>query len=367
MLQTLARRETRETTEVITTLAGLAELEDAWNALADRAGSPMVRHEWMMAVLRVFRAQPPWMALCLRSGERLRAACILTPRRSGFASFYEAVGVRHLGEWGGLLYESPEALRDILREMISLDRAVVLERLPWDPVLDLVLREFDPGATLLFNRETSAAYRLEIAGEWEDYHATLPASRRKELRRKRRRAEKLGGLDFRVIASDEFSCGIAFDQFARIEHDSPKGLDGRSICSNPDLCAFFRDVAWGFSTTGLFRFFVLEIGGEAAAVQMAVEHEGTLWALKIAYDPAFARCSPGLLLDREVLKYCFDKGLKAYEFLGKAEPWETFWKPEKRTFRSLYLFPLSARGLAGLMLRGTLSLGRRIGIDSQAA
>jgi CelD/BcsL family acetyltransferase involved in cellulose biosynthesis len=74
---------------------------------------------------------------------------------------------------------------------------------------------------------------------------------------------------------------------------------------------------------------------------------GRMWVLKIGFDEAFARCSPGFHLTCEALRHACDRGVRAYEFLGSAEPWEMRWRPEPRAYKLIVVYPVTARGLVG--------------------
>ncbi len=95
----------------------------------------------------------------------------------------------------------------------------------------------------------------------------------------------------------------------------------------------------------------MRINGEVAAERLAVEHAGRLWELKIGYNEKFRRCAPGLLLTHETLRYVFERGLKAYEFLGHEEDWERIWAADNvHRYVSFRLYPLSVGGSLGLVM-----------------
>ncbi len=60
-------------------------------------------------------------------------------------------------------------------------------------------------------------------------------------------------------------------------------------------------------------------------MQIMVEEHGALWLLKIGFDEAFARVSPGNLLLMEVIRHAAANGLERVEFLGKDAPWTAAW------------------------------------------
>ena len=82
-----------------------------------------------------------------------------------------------------------------------------------------------------------------------------------------------------------------------------------------------------------------------AAVQIGIEFDRRLWVLKIGYDEAYARCSPGIQLSHEMIRHAVERGLDSYEFLGAEEPWQSAWPGNRREYVTLILLPWSTRGV----------------------
>jgi CelD/BcsL family acetyltransferase involved in cellulose biosynthesis len=98
----------------------------------------------------------------------------------------------------------------------------------------------------------------------------------------------------------------------------------------------------------MLRLCFLRIGERIAAAQFAVESNERFWLLKIGYDEAFGRCSPGNLLMRETVRYAASRGLLSYEFLGAPEQWTRMWTDQIRPCVSIRAYPARARGVAAL-------------------
>src|SRR2546428_512675 len=99
---------------------------------------------------------------------------------------------------------------------------------------------------------------------------------------------------------------------------------------------------------GVLRLCFLRVGDRVAAVQFAIESDERFSLLKIGYDEAFARCSPGMLLMEETIRDAAKRGLRSYEFLGTAEPWTRVWTGRVRPCVSGRAYPLRRWGLAAL-------------------
>jgi hypothetical protein len=62
--------------------------------------------------------------------------------------------------------------------------------------------------------------------------------------------------------------------------------------------------------------------------------------LKIGYDEAYRRCSPGQLLMLEVIRDAARRGLQRVEFLGFSAPWTRVWTEVERPMSTVRFFPL---------------------------
>jgi hypothetical protein len=95
------------------------------------------------------------------------------------------------------------------------------------------------------------------------------------------------------------------------------------------------------------------------ATILGIEEAGRFWVLKIGYDEQWARCSPGIQLTMETIKYAFDRGLDGYEFLGSEESWQAMWPHDHRPFISVSVYPISPGGLWAIVTDLRRSVWRR--------
>jgi len=79
-------------------------------------------------------------------------------------------------------------------------------------------------------------------------------------------------------------------------------------------------VASAAAGLGILRFFFLRVDGAPTAFHLAIVDQHVLSGLKIAFDERYRACSPGLLLNRATIKYCFDSSdIHRFDFQGEAE------------------------------------------------
>jgi CelD/BcsL family acetyltransferase involved in cellulose biosynthesis len=124
---------------------------------------------------------------------------------------------------------------------------------------------------------------------------TVRKKKRKELKRLANRLSELGAL-----ASRSWSTGDDLDSwcgdFLALERRGWKGRSGSALASNPATEAFFRQATAGAASIGRLQIRRLDLDGEPIAMLINFLAPPGSFSFKIAYDEAYARFSPGVLL-----------------------------------------------------------------------
>lgn len=343
-------------------MSELAPWRDRWNALADSLRLPLVRYEWFLAAEAHLAGKAMVRILYLLDVEGDLAAGIALELRQNEAGHreYQILGMPRLYEPSALLYRDDAARCSLLRALAGLDRPTVLARIWQHGSGDLA---DDAGfwlsrRALWFSKRSAPSQYLELADDYPAYIAQLPSQRRYDLRRAYKRADTSGSLAARFVRPsppdlDEV-LGLAF----AVESRSWKGDSGCSVLANEDLRRFFFDMLRGYAPDGRVVIALLNVGTALVAAQVCLLSHERLWILKIGYDAAFHKLSPGLILMSEVIKHAYDIGLQGIEFLGSAESWVDAWRPSRRQYRLMAAYPYNVgslttlgRHVAGSMLR----------------
>lgn len=330
-------------------IQSIQQLEAAageWNALADGTGQALLRHEWFLCAARAFHQDSDLAVIAVTRNQRLAAIAPLARRAVNGVDRLGFLGA-NLHEPGGFLYEDDEAHRELLDRLLLLRRPLVLERMPAESFRLLTNGSSRGRRGIVMAKRTAPSFSLALRETNTAYFDQLPAKLRYDLKRARTRAEAEGDLALEVIAPCHGNVDAHFDRFVALEGSGWKSRRQSSLATAHRTRAFFRDYARRTATAGTLRFFFLRIGPTVAAVQMAVEVYERLWVLKIGYDESFARCSPGLLLMAKAVEYAIGRGLRSYEFLGVAEPWERRWRPFAREHGLVVFYPPTVKGWLG--------------------
>lgn len=134
----------------------------------------------------------------------------------------------------------------------------------------------------------------------ESADEALSGSRRKSLRRSRSWLETLGPVRL-VTITDSLALGPALQEFLRLEDSGWKGDQHTSLLSSRSEAQFLEVMGRQMFQSGRLMLTQLKVGERVAATAVNFLNGNTLFAFKIAWNPEFAKGSPGMLHEYELM------------------------------------------------------------------
>lgn len=130
--------------------------------------------------------------------------------------------------------------------------------------------------------------------------AAISTKKRKELRRQHNRLAEEVTLTFERRADD---AGLAqwTEEFLALEAAGWKGEAGSALACSPDTRTLFEHAMAGAAAAGRLERLALRLDGRAIAMLVNLVTAPGVYSFKTAYDEAYARFSPGMLLQLENL------------------------------------------------------------------
>ncbi|MFM1847104.1 MAG: hypothetical protein RL417_578 [Pseudomonadota bacterium] len=313
-------------------------------------------HAWTSAMLRSLLPDEKSKILLVRGTdhELLAAGAFVKSPRSPFLRF---LGNHAVPEPTYILASDREAEGLLIKEVRRLGFPLELTRMPADLFNPDELGSALGRPALRVLRPEGGSPWLPLGGTWAEFEASLPANRRSDLRRAQRKAEGHGALTYRILTPIDDHRGHLLQRYIDLEKNSWKYDAGSAIELDEPALRFFNAL-----TESPLRivFGFLEIDGVTAAGQIMLDYANSLWVLKTAFHKDFRRCSPGVLLMHEAVKFGFSQGYDAFEFLGFEEPWLQVWTRGVHSYLTVRLYTSSPHGIAALCRDGGRSLLRRI-------
>jgi len=152
----------------------------------------------------------------------------------------------------------------------------------------------------LVHSEARALLQSDLSPE-AYLEATVRGKKRKELRRQAKRLDELGDIRF-SHQTDDANLDQWVDEFLQLERRGWKGYGGSALDSSEQTREFFRDALFGAAQAGQLERLDIRLAG-APLVMLVNFHSGHgSFSFKTAFDEAFARFSPGVLLQLENLR-----------------------------------------------------------------
>ena len=281
------------------------------------------------------------MPLWLRSAQ----LHLPTPQRGRWA----LPGAAETGEPADLPWQNEASALTLAQELARQPLPLDMARVPLgSPSLEALRTAYNGRGWVHLQRAGGSPF-IALDASWCQPESHFNAGRQSDFRRARRRAQAAGEPRFEVLApAPGARLDALLDQAYEVESRSWKGSGGTALVHDQLLGPFYRTLSRAAAQQGLLRLCFMRIDGRPVAMQLALQFEQRFWLMKIGFDNAFARCSPGQLLMLHTLGHAAAQGLDSYEMLGSAAPWTAHWTRTLRPFVRVRAYPVSWAGARAL-------------------
>jgi len=363
--------------EEISSSEELRALERDWNALAAAHGEglPFRTWEWNDAWWRWFaeRRFAVRDSLFVRTfrtpaGVLVGVAPLILVRRPGIGPALvrglEFVGSDpYVTELRGLLVH-PEHEEEVHRALHAhLERSAGR----WDWIRWRGVREGSGGERVLQEDRglhlpsETPAYRLPLAGTWEEFKASRPRNLKESLR-KCYNSLKRDGLEFELrVAREPAEVAAALERFLAL-HQTRAEAEGMrahgNVFRDPASRGFLFDVCGRLAARDAVRVFELRIRDQVVACRLGFALGDTLYLYFSGYDPAWARYSVMTTTVAEAIQYGFANQFAFVHLSTGTDESKLRWRPDRTSYRE------GAEYAAGFRGRGTRWLTDAVRADS---
>jgi len=318
-----------------------------WQALESEITSPIQQCLWSESCCATVPLDGELHFVVVKTGSQTGAIAPLV-RTKGVLGRLEHLGVKILREPADLVFSDPVALKNLANALVDLGSPLFLDRIPADSPTVAAIQEAYRGRGLVLIRQAQPYPRILLHHGWRKPESQLNSGRRSDLRRAVRTAGKIAPLSYQILSPSPSELGPILQEALDVEAANWKGSEGSAIAHDTLRGDFYRHYAAAASAAGILRVCFLRVGSKAVAMQLALECTGSFWLLKIGYREEFARCSPGMLLIAETIRYAASRGLGSYEFLGNVDSWTRIWTRDEIQSVTIRAYPFRPRGVAAL-------------------
>jgi CelD/BcsL family acetyltransferase involved in cellulose biosynthesis len=181
--------------------------------------------------------------------------------------------------------------------------------------------KFDSKFEVMTNPDISCS-EIPLTGTFDEFQNSRPKDLKRNLRRYRKKAETIGRLQFEVVqeAHAESMQALVELHTAKWERRGQPGM----IQANRSA-EFLCDVARKFECGDMLRFFSLRFRDKIVALIVAFSYAKKMFGYLSAFDPEYEALGFGRTLLFEALRYCYENGYEAWNFLRGDEPFKFWW------------------------------------------
>lgn len=339
---------------------------ETWDSLGAPWRTPMQGYIWLQAYSETL-ASGPVRVFCIGPHSRPAALAPFASSLSGPRQL-TLLGAEDIWESVEVLAETDHAMDELARTLVESGQALRFGHYPSDTGFLGALERHSQSRAVFAKRpfDGRAMPAITLGPKWQDPESQVSSRRRADVRRMRRIANEMGKVTFEICAPEAPEARDLVDEAFSVEARNWKGRAGSAILSDANKAAFYRTYAGYAAQRGWLRLGFMRIDGVAVAMQIAVQWNNRYWLLKIGYDEACKRCSPGNLLFCESVRYAAEAGLISYELLGKESDWTKLWTEHARPISSARVYPFNVSGAAALATDAAQALRKRALRPSQA-
>jgi CelD/BcsL family acetyltransferase involved in cellulose biosynthesis len=304
--------------ETVSSESEFARLAGSWDQLvrAMPRPSPFLLHGWLLEWWRHYGGEDRLTVHVAYRGDRLAGALPLCIRRRLGLRVTEFVG----GTWAVLADllvapdEEPSAVSGLVERAASSGHDFAnLFGLPGSSRLVAAL---PPDALRLVERLEAPV--LDLDAGWDVvYSAKMPSKARSERRRRRRQLEALGTVEASVARTRE-ELERAIEDAFHVHALRWQGRRDPSGFVTPAGMNFHRAALLRLAEADVPRLVTIRLDGRAIAFALSLHLSGRTYGVTMAFDPVYARFSPGSEAKLISVEAAAEEGIRRVELLGAA-------------------------------------------------
>jgi len=232
--------------------------------------------------------------------------------------------IRFIAEWGGgdkpaiVTIEKPDLVWERIFQFLSKEftqwDGIWLEEQPANsPILNQRFLSNTWYSTMAVPNVTS--FYTSIVGTWEEYLKTRGKITHHTWRRYRKKLfDTPQGVVFQCVDDPE-SIPESLKKFIDIEQSGWKKDRDFSVGGSEKNKRFYEELLVQLAHKNMAAIYLLTSGTTDIAGMILYKHNSTVYMAHITYRPTYAKYSPGVILNVEIIKMLFGTHYQEYDFL----------------------------------------------------
>ena len=160
---------------------------------------------------------------------------------------------------------------------------------------------------------------IPLPATWDDHLSSLSKKQRHEIRRKLRRAEGSGQINWYIV-NEEHDLAAEMEAFIELHQKSHVDKDE---FMDAQMRGFFHAAAQVLHEAGWLQLAFMEVNGEKAATMLNFDYRDSIQVYNSGYDPQkYRQLSPGIVLLSYCIQWAIELGRSKFDFLRGDEEYK---------------------------------------------
>jgi CelD/BcsL family acetyltransferase involved in cellulose biosynthesis len=159
--------------------------------------------------------------------------------------------------------------------------------------------------------------RIPLNGSFDDYLMNIDKKQRHEFRRKMRRAEESGRVQFSIMGKDA-NIEPELDTFFHLMVQDPGKAEFLHDAMREQMSQTIRDA----HKQGYLWLAYLEVDGIKAAATLCFDYKNKLWGYNSGVSFDFKDISPGWVIMGHTIQWCCENGRTEFDFMRGDEEYK---------------------------------------------
>lgn len=333
-------------------------LKEEWAALEGKANleHPFMSFAWLDCWIKAFATEDSIQVITVRHKEELRAVLPLMKtklKRLGISfKSLSCPANGHSARSGAVVAPDDtaaiEAICDGLKSLRDQFHICEIPAVAESSETVPVLQKLSSEGFHAYSEHEFTVPQFSLPEGWENYLLSKSKKFRKRLRESQSRAKKIGQPTFEVFGPKEIS-GTVLERLQTLEATTWQHQNGTGLFSTPDNQRFYSALSQeGHRNFNVYLAF-LQIDGQDIAYEIAACRKNKAYFLKYGFNPEFANCRPGVLVQAELSRYVAERGVNQIDLGPEASDEKARWETHQLTCANWWL--INENSLGGKCLK----------------
>jgi len=173
-------------------------------------------------------------------------------------------------------------------------------------------------------------YYIDLNNSWEEIRIGMSKKAvRRSINLAKNRITKAGSWN--IVSDPNWGTEVIIDEASKIHIARQKMLGRESLFSRKEEKKFLKTIIEHFRNQGIFRSHWLQFNKKNIAYMIGFVQHNVYYAWNMAFHPNYSFFFPSKLLIYNIIKECYEKKIKEFNFMRGESYYKSDWAKQTRT------------------------------------